>query len=1145
MAKHLSSIAVSLVAVVGLPLLAPLGNAGARVAQDAERGPQNGPDVDHFESKVRPLLAQHCYECHSGAAARPKGRLRVDSRAALLEGGLSGPALVPGDVEGSLLVEVVRYGGDMQMPPKGKLSDAEIALVEEWVRRGAAFPESISESIADEERETGEPAGIVAATANELWSLAPLAGAQPPTVKDDSWCANEIDLFVRARHEELGVEPAPRADRRTLLRRLSLDLTGLPPTLEELESFERDATPDAWAKQIERLLASPHYGERWGRYWLDLARYSDSNGLDENLAMSHAWRYRDWVVRALNQDLPYDQFATWQIAGDLLPEPEDPRQLADQLTATGFLVLGPKMLAEQDKEKLSFDIVDEQMDVACRTFLGLTMGCARCHDHKFDPISQADYYSLAGVFKSTATMANFDFVSGWNERELGPAAAIEARRAHVAKLDAARGDVERLRKEADEALLRSWSADTAKYLLAAANASHGALVLEAEEQSRGNLIVDDKTYGSAQTVVTRTGAGGVQFAEFDVTVASAGRRQLEVRLAAMESRPVQVSVDGAVVFDAALGETTGSWNPDGQRWLRVGVLELRAGRNVLRFERDGAMPHFDKLALIDVPAGRESCAWPVEGNAWAEGLAPEIVRAWTLALMASARREDPVFALWHAFAALHRETAEGSSVEAGLFEARAAALVERLRAERDAGKLAVWNSHVLGLLDGLAPSSLRELAGRYQALFSAAETAWRDRRSQGDKKIEKLDDAGLEGLRLVLRGGESPLRLSTEAMAPHYREDDRVAIAAAQAGAEELERTLPAEFEVALAVRDAKEVGGLPLFKRGSHLDRAGEPLPRRFFDALELDCESPPIAEGASGRLEFTRWMFDPRNPLPARVIANRLWQGHFGRGLVASSSNFGARGDQPTHPELLDWLARELVRRDWSLKSLHRTICLSATYQLSTREDAAARALDPENLALWRFERRRMDAETLRDNVLALSGKLERDVGGTLMALANRGYVTNDQSNDSTRYDSPRRSIYLPIIRNAMFDLFSAFDYPDPSVTVDSRPATTSPAQALYLMNSPLLHSASSALAAATAPFEDARERIAELYRRALLREPTARETARALAFVLDQTPLEGARVAANVGEAPAATPPPVRDPWREFAQVLLASNEFLYID
>ncbi len=1104
----------ALLLTIAAPARAVAGDDGAASARDLE----------FFESKVRPLLVQHCYECHSSATSRPKGRLRVDSREALLEGGLSGAALVPGDAEASLLVEAVRYGSEIAMPPKGKLAEHEIELFAEWVRRGAPFPTSA----ASEGPGVSAP---VAASPAELWSLRPIRDEAPPTPQDEAWCANEVDLFVRARHEQLGLAPAPRADRRTLLRRLSLDLTGLPPTLEDLESFEHDASPDAWTRQVERLLASPHYGERWGRYWLDLARYSDSNGLDENLAMSNAWRYRDWVVRALNEELPYDQFATWQIAGDLLPEAEDEQQTKDQLVATGFLVLGPKMLAEQDKQKLVYDVVDEQMDVACRTFVGLTMGCARCHDHKFDPISQADYYALAGVFKSTATMGDLGFVSGWNERQLGRAAEIEARAAHVAKLNEARGAFETLRAEADESLVSAWAADTARYMLAAASATRGALLLEAEEQSRGNLIVDREQYGSAQTVITRTGNAGRQYTEFDVTVASAGRRQLEVRYAAQSSRPVRVLLDGELAIDGALADTTGSWNPDGQRWTRVGVLELRAGRNVLRLEREHDMPHLDKLALIDVPHGRESSDWPVEGNEWAAGLTPELVRSWTLALMASARRDDPLFALWHAFAALD--------------EAQFEREFERLRGERAAGKLASWNPHVLGLLDGLSFTSLRELAGRYQALFSAAEAAWRTRRSVDDKRIEQLDDAGLEAVRLALRGGESPFKLSSEAMAPHHGEAERTALAAAQAKVHELEQTLRPEFERALAVRDAEQVADLPVFKRGSHLDPSEHSVPRGFFTALELDLPAPAIAPGASGRLEFARWLFDPRNPLTARVIANRLWQGHFGRGLVASSSNFGARGDAPTHPELLDWLARELVRNGWSLKRLHRTILLSETYRMSTREDASARALDPENLALWRFERRRLDAEGLRDNVLALSGQLSREIGGTLFAIANRAYVTNDQSNDEANYDSPRRSLYLPIIRNAMLDLFAAFDYPDPSVTVEARPVTTSPAQALYLMNSPLVRGASELLAKATSSHVDARARIAELYRRVLLREPSERELARALAFVLDEGPVAGVRVAANVGESSPEPAAPARDVWSELAQVLLCSSEVLYVD
>jgi hypothetical protein len=382
-------------------------------------------------------------------------------------------------------------------------------------------------------------------------------------------------------------------------------------------------------------------------------------------------------------------------------------------------------------------------------------------------------------------------------------------------------------------------------------------------------------------------------------------------------------------------------------------------------------------------------------------------------------------------------------------------------------------------------------------------------------------------------------------MAPHHAEATRTAIAAALEKVQALEHTLPPEFERALAVRDAAEVGDVPLFKRGSHLDKSDVPTPRGFFSALELPLEQPAIPAGASGRLEFARWLFDPRNPLTARVIVNRLWQGHFGRGLVASSSNFGARGDAPTHPELLDWLARELVRRGWSLKSLHRTILLSETYRMSASDDAQARAVDPENLALWRFERRRLDAEAVRDNVLALSGQLQREIGGSLFMVGNRGYVTNDQSNDAVNYESPRRSLYLPIVRNAMLDLFVAFDYPDPSVTVEARPNTTSPSQALYLMNSPLLRSASEAIAAATQDVAEPRARIVALYERVLLRAPSERELARALAFVLDE-PLEGGvRVAANVGESAPSEARTRREPWRELAHVLLSSSEVLYVD
>jgi hypothetical protein len=1081
-------------------------------------------ELEYFEAKVRPILAQHCFECHSERSKRVKGGLKLDSRASVASGGDSGAVVVAGDPESSALIEAVRYQGLAQMPPKGKLDAQSIATLEEWVRRGAYFPEGSATP-----QEPAAPSRVP----EEPWSFAALSDPAPPDVRAAAWCRNEIDRFVLAELEARGLAPAPEADRRTLLRRLSYDLIGLPPTEDELAQFESDARPDAWQRQIERLLASPHYGERWGRAWLDLARYSDSNGLDENLAMSNAWRYRDWVVRALNQDLPYDQFLTFQLAGDLLPEPADDEGVRDQLAATGFLVLGPKMLAEQDKEKLVWDVVDEQLDVAFRAFQGLTVGCARCHDHKFDPLSQRDYYALAGVFKSTATMANLDFVSRWSERELGRAELVAARRAHVAATDAARRELEAARAKASEQLARQWSENVARYLLAGTEAARRAILVEAEESSRGNLIADREQYGSPDVVIARTGKEGTQFAEFDLTFARAGRVALQVRMAARESRPLRVELDGAVITESALGATTGSWNPDGQRWFDVATLDVKSGRSVLRFERTGAMPHLDKLIVVPLPEGRVTFDWPLEDNPWAADLDASFVRGWACAVVAGERQGEALLGLWSRAAKLPEAE----------FESRAQALFTELRVESAAGKLA-WNSQVLALLDGLPPASLRELAARYQVLIAGADVAWREKRKR-DAAAQMLDDPALEALRLVVHGPASPFRIGANDLEDAYGAEERAVVDAQRARVEELEAAMPKAFDSAPGVRDAEQVADVQLLRRGNHLDKTGEALARGTPEALADLVPSPAIETSKSGRLELARWMTDSRHPLTARVAVNRIWQGHFGRGLVGSSSNFGARGDAPTHPALLDWLARELQLRGWSQKALHRLICDSAAYRMASDASAVALERDPENRLLTRQNRRRLEAELVRDTLLARSGELDRTVGGTLLATENGGYVTNDQSNNGARYDQPRRSLYLPIIRNAMLDLFSAFDYPDPSVTVEARPETTSPSQALYLMNSPLVIATSRRIAEQTASASSDAERVRAIYRRTLAREPEPREVARALRFVGAPDPLPQPPVGADVGRASVESPATTADAWRALAQALLVSNEALYVD
>jgi len=1111
---------------LALGLLGGVVASAPLLAQDPAAERASEADLEFFESKVRPLLIAQCYECHSSSAARVKGGLKLDTWEDLQRGGSSGPVVFADDPQASPLLAALRYEGELQMPPDGQLDAASIAILEDWVRRKTPMPD----------------VGVMSSAAQtaEHWAFQPLADTRIPAVRDEAWCANPIDRFVLARLEAAGVAPAARADRRTLLRRLSFDLTGLPPSAADLERFERNTAADAWETEVERLLASPHYGERWGRAWLDLARYSDSNGLDENLAMSTAFRYRDWVVRAFNADLAYDQFLTWQLAGDLLPEPADEQQLRDQLTATGFLVLGPKMLAEQDKEKLLLDVVDEQIDVAFRSFQGMTLGCARCHDHKFDPISQRDYTAVAGMFKSTQTMANLGFVSRWNERELAPRAAIEARRAHQAKLDEAKGGLKALRTRVESGLLAAWTADSATYLLAATVAAQSSLLVEAEDPSRGNLIRDDATYGTKDVVIARTGGGGLQFAEYDLTFDAPGRRALEVRMAAEESRPLRISLDGTTVFESALGATSGSWRADGQRWHQVGEIEVHAGRNVLRLERDGAMPHLDRLLLVPVLATSEAPGWPVQDNPWAAELEPKLVRNWAIRLESARRDVDPIFGLWSRFAALP---------EPG-FEAGAQRLTEELLRVREAQELG-FNPLVLGLLDGLPVQSLRELAGRYQSLIAAADAQWRELRA-AQPTAEKLPSAAAEALRLLVHGDEALFQLDASEIEPMYAPEARAELVSARASVEQLERTLPKKLDSAPGVSEAEQVAGLPLMRRGNHLDKSADSVPRGVPRALGGDVEAAPIPEQQSGRLQLAQWMLDPRHPLTSRVAVNRLWQGHFGAGLVRSSSNFGLRGDTPSHPELLDWLAREFMRGGWSMKAMHRLICTSSTYRQISNVPAAQAEVDPANRLLAHQNRRRLEAEALRDALLAASGVLDTTLGGSLLEVGNGDYVTNDQSKDAARYEAPRRSLYLPIIRNAMLDLFSAFDYPDPSVTVELRPATTSPNQALYLMNSPLVLRSSDKLAASAIEHStDERERVDLLYRSALGRAADSGERRRALEFIASRRePQAAAAVHANVGESSSVPQPEdaarrERVAWALFAQVLLVSNEFLFVD
>ncbi|MBI2807813.1 MAG: PSD1 domain-containing protein [Planctomycetes bacterium] len=827
-----------LLALVHLGYIASWGRTG--------EPPPTAEQVRFFETSIRPLLVEHCIKCHG--PKKQKADLRLDARERILKGGYSGPAVTPGHPERSLLIKAISHRDkDLKMPPKTRLSDRQIADLTRWVKMGAPFP--------------GNVAKAKGGTGRDHWAFQAPRDPPAPPVKNRKWPRSPLDHFVLAHLEAKGLAPAPPADRRTLIRRATFDLIGLPPTPAEVDAFVADKSADAFARVIDRLLASPHYGERWARHWLDVARYADSNGLDENVAFGNAWRYRDYVVAAFNQDKPYDQFLIEQLAGDLLPSPLAgegpgvrggnllPSPLAgegqgvrgtasrnERLIATGFLALGPKVLAEGDEKKMELDIIDEQIDTFGRALMGLTLGCARCHDHKFDPITTRDYHGLAGIFTSTRTMESFKRVARWHEHPL--------------------------------------------------------------------ISEDGKT-----------------------------RQAIHIKKVNQHKQAIQ-----------------------------------------------------------------------------------------QLAAEASARVKS--------------ESKPGTTLPKDL--------------------------------ESLYPAKVRLELKRLRAELAA------------------------------------------------------------------LEKSAP-EMPTAMGVTEAK-VADVPVFLRGDHL-KPGKIVPRQVPAILAGD--SPTKFDSThSGRLELARWLVRPENPLTARVMVNRIWRWHFGQGIVPTPDNFGLLGEAPANQPLLDWLAHRFVKGKWSIKAMHRTIMLSSTYQMSSAANPQAARADPENRLIWRANVKRLEAEAIRDNLLAVSGMLDPKMGGSLLHVKNRGYLFDHTSKDSTKYDSRRRSLYLPVIRNNVYDVFQLFDFPDPAVANGDRATTTVATQALFLMNSDWVarlcdHWAESLLKDARL---DNAGRVRQIYRQAYAREATATETSQALELV------RSVEKALTSREANAERRR--QQGWACLCQTVVSANEFVYV-
>ncbi|MGN6545517.1 MAG: PSD1 and planctomycete cytochrome C domain-containing protein [Aureliella sp.] len=914
--------------------------ADAPADQQADKPTDDAAGVEFFEKQVRPLLVQHCYECHAGS--EESGGLLVDAREHLLAGGDSGPAIVPGKPDKSLLIEAVSYKNqDLQMPPQSRLSDAEIATLTEWIERGAPDPRQAAAPAAAPVK------GMSLEDGRQFWAFQPVADPTLPEVQRKEWVQTPIDAFILAKLEESGLVPAPPADKRTLLRRVYLDMIGLPPTPAEVDAFLADPSPSAFAQVIERLLQSPHYGVRWGRHWLDVARYADSNGLDENLAYGTAWRYRDYVVDAFNHDKPFNRFLVEQVAGDLLPDANRETHIA-----TGFMLLGAKVLAEPDREKLLMDTIDEQVDTLGKAFLGMTFGCARCHDHKFDPISQADYYALAAIFKSSKTFGdtNTGAIKHWNEYVF----ATPEEREQLKKIDAAIAEKQKV-----------------------ANTYKNNAIAKVRDEARE-------------------------------------------KAAAYLEAAAQFDTDTSLVEVARIAEPLG--------------LHPRILHNCRRH-----------LAF---------------------------------------HTEDAFFAKWHE-------------------------LVQSGRTD--------------------------EIAAHYEPLLATARE-WAETKKK-DAKAKPPEDANVVAAHAALFDNSG--FISVPAKAAFALDEATLTEYNRLAEEARLLESFAPDLSSAMSIGEGTVLASLPIHFRGSHRN-LGQPVSRGFPKVMQTSPVESIWPRHQSGRLELANWLASTQHPLTARVYVNRIWRWHFGAGIVSSTENFGVLGDRPSHPELLDWLARNFMETGWSTKELHRLILNSSVYQMATVHPGSEHSgeIDPENRLLWRFRPQRLDAEQVRDSILFVSGRLDETLGGKTVPLRNRQFVFDHTSIDHTKYDSLRRALYLPVIRNNVYTLFEQFDFPDPTMPTGSRNATTVAPQALLLMNSDLVMDSADALAKQLiAEHSDETKRIQALTRILWGRDATASEEDQIHNFLTDVTGAGGvANASLGTVEADRA--------WSLVCQSLIMSNEFFMV-
>lgn len=949
---------------------------------------------EFFEKSIRPILVEHCLECHSGE--RTSGGLSLDSRPGWTSGGDSGAAIIPGDPGESLLVQAVQYDNPaLQMPPEdhgGKLSAEKIALLVQWVQAGAVDPR-------DGETKLG---GMTVEAAEQWWAFQPLPNVPIGTSAD-------IDRFLDASLGKANLPPSPPADRRSWIRRATYDLIGLPPTNDHVTAFLSDDSADAYLHVIDRLLASPRYGERWGRHWLDVVRYADTAGENTDRPLPHAWRYRNWVIEAMNRDLSYREFVRLQIAGDLLPLAADESSRIEGIIATGYLAIARRFGHDIDKDMhLTYEDVIDNLG---KNFLGLTLACARCHDHKYDPVSSDDYYALYGIFASTKF--SYPGCEPFGQpRDLVPIVESDIQEAELAAWNERMAKIETLVQQRQAAINK-----------------HRQQVEATFNQQRRVLVQSQVDEGATVDFGSQADLDeAIEVQKGDVillTVAPNGNH-------GADSTQVQLQISDINNHDRV--------------WQTGDLVEQLTKANP-RIADDGSAWCFlessTELAfLTDSMVGLEG---QTALSKWSIGELPSVF----------ANSSNDAVNVWTAL--------PGQSLFVHPSPDRSVAIAWCSPAEMSVA--------VRGFVADIHPAALDGVSFKLEHIANPAAA-------------ESLLALGVAGNSIAIPQPEPK-----------------------------------PQFPVAYAVMEsqprdvAKQLRGDP--------EQPGATVPRRWLTVFGGEV----LSNGeASGRAELADWIVG--HPLFARVMVNRIWQWHFGHGLVRTANDFGTRGDAVSHPELLDWLAAQFVHRGYSIKHMHRLIMNSAAYQRSSQVDPSVVERDPENRLLSHFDRRRLSAEELRDSLLAASKQLDLTPATAHPFPAESSWTYTQHNPFAAVYPTNKRSVYLMVQRQRRHPFLALFDGADPNASTPQRQATTVPTQSLYFLNNPFVHEQARAIADEIVNADQESDRTEVVYRRLLQRSPSAEERTAAMKFVSDYS----------------ADP---QSNWAAWIRVMMASNEFIYLD